>query len=80
MRGHKDNVDRGIEFDDPIENLQPVQPGHCNQVGEHDLRMFPENDIQALFRVAGSEDLNVIRGQGSGEQFKASRIVVDYDD
>ena len=65
MRGHQDNVDGGIEFDNPVENLQSAQPGH-DQIGEHDLRMFPENDIQALFGIAGSENLNVICGQGLG--------------
>ena len=78
MRRHQDYINGRIELLNPFQHLQAAQLRH-DQIHQHDLRMFLDNQVQALFRIGRGEDGKPLLLQRLAHQFQARRSVVDRD-
>ncbi len=76
---HQDNVDGWIELDDALEQLHAGEPGH-DDIGQHDLRLAVEDELEAEFRIGKAVQLQVIPAQGRFHQFQVGRTIVDNRD
>jgi len=78
-RRHQDDVDGWVELDDAFEQLHAGEPGH-DDIGEHDLRLAVEDELEAKLRISETMQLQVIAAQGRLHQFQAGRTIVDNRD